>query len=57
MDNADLGQKYNDKGWDLQNGLTSGTPDPDAAIEWYEKAVKYTVYVMKRSPLCPKAQY
>ena len=41
MDNADLGQKYNDKGWDLQNGLTSGTPDPDAAIEWYEKAVKY----------------
>ena len=40
MEKINLGQKYNDIGWDLQNGLTAGTPDPDAAIEKYEKAVE-----------------
>ena len=40
LEKTNLGKKYNEKGWDLQNGLTSGTPDPDAAIEWYEKAVE-----------------
>lgn len=34
------GDEYNNIGWDLHQGLTSGTPDPDAAIPWYEKAIE-----------------
>lgn len=33
-----LGGLLNDKGWDLHMGLTSGKPDHEAAIPWYEKA-------------------
>ena len=32
------GKKNNSIGWDLQQGLTSGVPDPDAAIPYYRKA-------------------
>lgn len=31
----------NNAGWDLQNGITTGKPDIEQAIVWYEKAIGY----------------
>ncbi len=31
-------ERINDIGWDIHQGLTSGVPDPDAAIPYYEQA-------------------
>lgn len=30
--------KINNAGWDIHKGLTSGVPDPDGAVPYYEKA-------------------
>ena len=34
------GKKNNSIGWDLQQGLTSGVPDPDATIPYYRRGYR-----------------